>query len=43
MLEVNEWPIDYQARLRFGLYLVIPLGSWLGGAFVERTLSAVLD
>ena len=43
VLEVNEWPIDYQARLRFGLYLVIPLGSWLGGAFVERMLSAALD
>ncbi len=43
VLEVNEWPIDYQARLRFGLYLVIPLGSWLGGAFVERMLGAVLD
>jgi len=29
--------------LRFALYLAIPLGSWLGGAFVERLLSAALD
>jgi hypothetical protein len=26
--------------LRFALYLVVPLGSWLGGAFVERLLAA---
>jgi hypothetical protein len=26
----------HQAVLRFALYLAIPLGSWLGGALVER-------
>jgi hypothetical protein len=30
-------------RLRFGLYLAIPLGSWLGGALVERLLTTALE
>jgi hypothetical protein len=38
-----EWPFDTWMRLRFGLYLVIPLGSWLGGALVERLLTTVLE
>jgi hypothetical protein len=37
-----EWPFDTGMRLRFALYLAIPLGSWLGGALVERLLTAVL-
>ena len=40
---VREWPFDSPTLLRFGLYLAIPLGSWLGGAFVERLLGAALD
>jgi len=40
---VREWPFDSPTLLRFILYLAIPLGSWLGGAFVERILSAALD
>jgi hypothetical protein len=28
---------------RFLLYLAIPLGSWLGGALVERLLDALLS
>lgn len=40
---VREWPFDAPTMLRFVLYLAIPLGSWLGGAFVERLLSAALD
>jgi hypothetical protein len=37
-----EWPFDTRMRLRFGLYLVIPVGSWLGGALVERVVTVAL-
>lgn len=40
---VREWPFDAPSLLRFALYLAIPLGSWLGGALVERLLGAALD
>lgn len=40
---VREWPFDSPTLLRFALYLAIPLGSWLGGALVERLLGAALD
>jgi len=40
---VREWPFDTVTIVRFGLYLAIPLGSWLGGALVERLLGAALD
>ncbi len=39
---VPEWPFDAPMRVRFLLYLVIPLGSWLGGALVERLLDGLL-
>src|SRR5262245_29241501 len=39
---LSEWPLDAGMRLRFLLYLAIPLGSWLGGALVERLLAAAL-
>jgi hypothetical protein len=38
----REWPFDASMRLRFLLYLAIPVGSWLGGALVERLLGAAL-
>jgi hypothetical protein len=40
---VREWPFDAPALTRFFLYVAIPLGSWLGGALVERLLGAALD
>jgi hypothetical protein len=40
---VREWPFDAPSMVRFALYLALPLGSWLGGAFVERLLGAALD
>jgi hypothetical protein len=40
---ISEWPIDTSTLLRFALYLGLPIGSWLGGALVERLLDAVLD
>ena len=39
---VREWPFDASTFYRFALYLMIPLGSWLGGAFVERLVDAAL-
>lgn len=40
---VSEWPYDTSTLVRFGLLAVIATGSWLGGALVERAVSAVLD
>ncbi|MCE9650015.1 MAG: hypothetical protein K8R18_10370 [Parvibaculum sp.] len=34
----REWPLDISTMVRFALYLALPLGSWLGGAVVERVL-----
>jgi hypothetical protein len=31
-----EWPFDTSTWLRFALLLLVPLGSWLGGALAER-------
>jgi hypothetical protein len=39
---VPEWPIDAAALRRIALYLLIPLGSWVGGALVERLVDALL-
>lgn len=40
--KVSEWPIDARAVRRVGLYLLIPFGSWVGGALVERLVDVVL-
>jgi hypothetical protein len=42
VLAVQEWPLDAPTLRRFVLYLAIPLGSWLGGAVVERIVDLVL-
>lgn len=39
---VREWPFDASTLVRFVLYLLIPLGSWAGGALVERLIDALL-
>lgn len=39
---VREWPIDVSTAVRFALALGLPLGSWLGGALVERLVTALL-
>ena len=36
-------PFDNSILVRFSLYLLIPLGSWLGGAFVERGVDLILS
>jgi len=38
-----EWPFDSSTLLRFGLYLLIPVASMVGGALVERAVDMVLD
>lgn len=39
----NTWPFDVGVWLRFGVYVSLGLGSWLGGALVERLIGAALD
>ena len=39
----GNWPFDSLTLVRFTLYLLIPLGSWLGGAIVERGLDFILS
>jgi hypothetical protein len=39
---VREWPLDAPALRRFGLYLALPLGSWLGGACVDHVVDVLL-
>ena len=39
---VPDWPIDLPTLRRFMLYLAIPLGSWLGGALVDRLLERMV-
>jgi hypothetical protein len=34
----REWPLTGSTLLRFGLYVAIGLGSWVGAAVVERML-----
>ena len=38
---LHEWPIDSPEVGRFGLMLVIGVGSWLGGAVVGHVVDAV--
>jgi hypothetical protein len=39
---LSEWPFDVSTILRLLLYSLIPIGSWLGGAMVERTVDTFL-
>jgi hypothetical protein len=38
----REWPWDVPTLVRFALYVAIGLGSWLGGALVERIVDWAL-
>ncbi len=40
---VHEWPFDTATWLRFGVLALVAVGSWLGGAVVERMLGLALD
>jgi len=39
----REWPFDAATLRRFGILLLLPLLSWLGGALVERAVDKILD
>jgi hypothetical protein len=39
----REWSFDSSTLWRFGLYLLIPVASMVGGALVERIVDMVLD
>ena len=39
----REWPVDAANLLKFVGYLLLGLGSWLGGAIVERILDSALQ
>jgi len=39
---VREWPIDATTLLRFTLFLLLPLGSWLGSAVVGHAVERLL-
>jgi hypothetical protein len=40
---IPESPIDTPTLVRFGMYLLIPLGSWSASAVVERFVDWLLD
>ena len=40
--QTREWPINAANLLRFFMYMLIGLGSWLGSAMVERLLERTL-
>jgi len=40
---IRNWPFDSPTLTRFALYLLIPLGSMLGGAVFERALELLLN
>ena len=39
---MSVWPFDAPTLVRFALFLLVPLGSWLGGALVDRAVDTVL-
>ncbi len=39
----GTWPFDLAIWLRFFVYVTLGLGSWLGGALVERLVGKALD
>jgi hypothetical protein len=41
--DAPEWPINAPALARSTLFVAIGMGSWLGGALVERLLGLLLD
>ena len=41
--DLPEWPFDTRTLRRFALYLMIPLGSWVAGALVERGIDWILN
>jgi len=42
IMSVSEWPINTPEIVRFGLLMVVGLGSWLGGALVGHVVDSLL-
>ncbi len=40
--EASEWPFDMPALTRLGLYLILPLLTWVGAALIESLVDALL-
>lgn len=40
--EQSDWPLDVSTWLRFGFYLALGAGSWIGAALVEQLLGRAL-
>jgi hypothetical protein len=40
---VREWPFDVPTLARLAAFVLLPIGSWLGGALVERIVSRLFD
>jgi hypothetical protein len=40
--DAREWPLNAQALVRSLLFVTLGVGSWLGGAVVERLLASIL-
>jgi hypothetical protein len=40
--DAREWPLEAPALVRSLLFVTLGVGSWLGGALVERLLGAIL-
>ena len=42
LMQVREWPVDAASWVRFGLFLLLGLGSWVGAATVEMLMESYL-
>ena len=42
VMQVPVWPFDASMRARTAFFVLLPLGSWIGGALVERLLESAL-
>lgn len=40
--QADEWPIETSTLLRFGLYLALGLGSWVGAGLVQHAVEQAL-
>lgn len=43
LVSLPSWPFDSPTLIRFALYMLIPFGSWVCSAFVERIVNTALD
>lgn len=43
VLAFPEWPVSTPTLVRVGFFVLLGVGSWLGGALVERVLQWLLD